>query len=158
MVCTTGPTCAAQANDLFFSWMLGFELGPHNETTGAAYRNSTFPLGQALASKAVEIDPACSEAAVANSTARVLDWQWKAAVVEANRAVGLNKSSPGAWAWLSKIQTALVDLDGALHSANVAEGLDPTDTGLMIGTGAVLYMKRDWPGNVRLRKNKRVCV
>jgi tetratricopeptide (TPR) repeat protein len=126
--------------------MLGFELGPHNETTGTTYRAATFPPGQALANRAVKLGPSCSQAAVVNSTALVLDWQWAGAIAEAHRAVRLNKSDPDAWAWLSKVQTALVDLDGAIQSATRAEGLDPMNTGIAISTGAVMYMRRDWKG------------
>ena len=53
-----------ELNDLFVSWMLGFELGPNNETTGSAYRLATIPAGRALATRAVQLDRGSSEAAV----------------------------------------------------------------------------------------------
>ena len=111
--CATGPECAAAATALLVDWMLGYELGPNGERTGAAYRNATVPAGIALAARAVALDPGGADAAVAQSTALLLQWRWTDAATEARRAVALNSSNPGAWAWLAKVQTALVDLNGA---------------------------------------------
>lgn len=145
--CATADECAIQAQSLLASWMLGFERGPHNETTGADYRRCTFPQGRTLASRAVTLGPRSSAAAVANSTALLLDFEWEAAAAEARRALALNRSDAGAWSWLSKVQTALLDLDGALRSSETAEGLASSPDaakGLAIATGAVLYMRREF--------------
>eukprot|EP01052_Picozoa_sp_SAG31_P059597 SAG31_NODE_18877_length_619_cov_1.286538_1_plen_103_part_00 len=41
--CETGESCAEQALALLLPWQLGFEHGPGNETTGAAFRAATVP-------------------------------------------------------------------------------------------------------------------
>lgn len=143
--CATGPACAALAQVHFTDWMYGFERGPDNETSGLAYRAGAMAGGKALAARAVELAPACSVCAVAQSTALLLDWAWDDATAFARRATALNASEPLAWAWLSKVLTGpQLDLDGALAAARTAERLAPSQLGYAVGTGAVLYFRREF--------------
>jgi len=96
------------------SWQYGFEHGPGNATTGAAYRAATMPRGAALAQRAVALAPRSSAAATAHSTALLLDFEWAAAAKEAQRAIALNASDTDALAWLTKIQTMQLDMGAAL--------------------------------------------
>ena len=139
--CDTAANCTQRASDLFYTWMMGFELGPGNETTGSAFRAATYPDGACAAARAVKLAPNSSDAAVVMTQAFLLDFQFERAMDAAHRAVRLNASSPQAWNWLSKAQTAMLQLDAAHRSAATAVRLDPNAE---ISLGGVLYMQRRW--------------
>ena len=126
------------------SWQYGFEHGPGNATTGAAYRAATMPRGAALAQRAVALAPRSSAAATAHSTALLLDFDWAAAAKEAQRAIALNASDTDALAWLTKIQTMQLDMGAALRTAEQAQALDPLNGGLAVSAGSVLYMMEEY--------------
>ena len=94
--CATATSCADEALALLLPWQLGFEHGPGNATTGAAFRAATVPKATVLATRAVQLDPQSAKAATAHSTALLLGFNWTAAAAEANRAVALNRSDPAA--------------------------------------------------------------
>ena len=142
--CDTGASCAAASLALLLPWQLGFEHGPGNTTTGAAFRAATVPRATVLASRAVALDPQSATAAVARSTALLLDFQWAAAAAEADRAAALNRSDPAVLQWLTKIQTSQQQLAAALRTAEEAEALAPSDPGLAVNTAAVLYFMEEY--------------
>lgn len=142
--CDTGGSCADQALALLLPWQLGFEHGPGNETTGAAFRAVTVPRSTMLARRAVALAPDSATAATAHSTALLLNFQWAAAAAEASRAAALNRSNPAVLQWLTKIQTSQLQMDVALRTAEEAESLAPSDPGLTVSTGAVLYFMEEY--------------
>jgi tetratricopeptide (TPR) repeat protein len=142
--CETGASCAEQALALLLPWQLGFEHGPGNETTGAAFRAATVPRATDLANRSVALAPHSAAAAVALSTTQLLNFQWAPAAAQANRAAALNRSDPAVLQWLTKIQTFQQQLDLALRTAEEAEALAPSDQGLIVSTGAVLYFMEEY--------------
>lgn len=145
-LCATAESCASEALALLLPWQLGFEHGPGNATTGAAFRAATVPKATKLAARAAQLDPRSAAAATAHSTALLLNFEWASAAAEASRAVALNRSDPAALSWLSKIQTSQQQLGVALRTAEQAEALAPSDPGFAVATGAVLYFMEDYAG------------
>jgi hypothetical protein len=122
------------------NWMYGFEHGPRGEITGKAHRAATVPRARSMAKHACQLAPELSKCWTTMSAAHLLDFEWRVAQRLAYHAVlGGTRRSP--WAWLSTVQIALLDLEGATRSMAVVVALDPASIGRV---APLLYMKRDF--------------
>jgi serine/threonine protein kinase/tetratricopeptide (TPR) repeat protein len=113
------------------------------------------PKAEAAARKALELDPALSEAhAVLGLTKMHYEWDWAGAESELRRAIELNPSYPTAHHWYCLILADLGRVDEALAEIKRAQELDPLSLVISTVVGQGSYYCRQYDKSIdQLRKS-----
>jgi len=92
------------------------------------------------AERAVELDPAFSDARVTLGELRLCSWDFRAAEDESRRAVALNPNDANAHEILGNVLMDIGRLDEGLRESQIAQELDPNQDHLSMA----LYFRRDY--------------
>jgi TolB-like protein/Tfp pilus assembly protein PilF len=102
-----------------------------------------FPLAEAEALKALELDDGLAEAHADLGMVKLeFDWDWAGAEQEFKRAITLNTNSSEAHFFYSVFLTALDRPDEAIKEAQTALRVDPLSLTMSLDLGWVLYFAR----------------
>jgi len=97
---------------------------------------------RAAIAKALELDPASSEAHTVLAGLKHDDWDWKGAEAEYRRAIELNPNYDHAHQWYSQLLCEMGRIDEGVSLAVLAHNLDPLNRMLGVDVGYRLYWQR----------------
>ena len=105
-----------------------------------------FPLAQAAAEMALEIDPRLAEAHAALGVALFnFQWDWDSAERAFERAMTLNPGYAEAHHWYASLLGAMGRCDESIRENRRARLLDPLSGAMSTGLARNLYFARDYP-------------
>ncbi len=101
-----------------------------------------FSKAKAAALRALEIDDTLAEAHTSLIQIREMEWDWKGAEMEANRALALNPGYATAHQWYSILLSDTGRHEEAIAEARRAEELDPLSAIIALHSGQTFYYAR----------------
>lgn len=125
-------------------------LGDHGYIPGT----ESYPKSKAAAARALELDFGLAEAHATRAMIRAIhEWDWRAAVLDFERAIALNPNYATAHHWYAHCLRAIGRLEGSVQEMKLALALDPLS--LMINTNlatALYYAEELAESELRYRK------
>jgi TolB-like protein/Tfp pilus assembly protein PilF len=103
-----------------------------------------FPVAEAAAKKALELDESSAEAHVSLATARFLHYEWVEAEQEFRRALALNPNYATAHHWYALYLSALGRHTEAIEHARRAQELDPLSLVITANAGWCYFLARQY--------------